>query len=175
MSLMLTVVMECCNQEAELAQTLAGLVSAAVEGLVSDVVILDRGSTDGSARVADAAGCRFHEGGTLHDALGTLRGEWLLLIEPGARLQQGWIEEVMEYMALNREPAKFSLMRRYRRPWLKRIVSRPPPLEHGLLLRKQQAQTAARPGTDLSTCAGRWKSITLRSEIVPARVAKAAA
>lgn len=56
---MLTVIMETKDNEAELAQTLSALVAGAVEGLVSDVIILDHGSTDGSPRVADAAGCRF--------------------------------------------------------------------------------------------------------------------
>ncbi len=45
---MLTVIMETKDNEAELAQTLSALVAGAVEGLVSDVIILDHGSTDGS-------------------------------------------------------------------------------------------------------------------------------
>lgn len=57
---MLTVIMECRDHEPELAHTLSALVTGAVEGLVSDVVILDHGSRDGSSRVADAAGCRFY-------------------------------------------------------------------------------------------------------------------
>ncbi|HUH48874.1 MAG TPA: glycosyltransferase, partial [Mycoplana sp.] len=49
---MLTVLMECHNNEAELAQTLSALVAGAVEGLVRDVIVLDHGSSDGSSRVA---------------------------------------------------------------------------------------------------------------------------
>ncbi len=56
---MLTVIIETRNNEAELAQTLSALVAGAVEGLVSDVIILDHGSRDGSSRVADAAGRAF--------------------------------------------------------------------------------------------------------------------
>ena len=51
---MLTVLLECRDQEPELAQTLSVLVAGAVEGLVSDVVVLDHGSRDGSSKVADA-------------------------------------------------------------------------------------------------------------------------
>ena len=40
---MLTVLMECHDQESELAQTLSVLVAGAVEGLVSDVAVLDHG------------------------------------------------------------------------------------------------------------------------------------
>ena len=56
---MLTIIMETRDNEVELAQTLSVLVAGAVEGLVSDVIILDHGSRDGSVHVADAAGCRF--------------------------------------------------------------------------------------------------------------------
>lgn len=170
--MMLTVVMECRDQEAELAHTLSGLVTAAVEGLVSDVVILDRGSTDGSARVADAAGCRFHTEWLLDEVLRTVRGEWLLLLEPGSRLQPGWIEEVLEYMALNQKPARFSLVRHHRRPLLQRIIATVPPLEHGLLLSKRQALTATRPGMDLEKLGLCMKPVPLRSELVPSRGAR---
>ncbi len=88
---MLTVIMECHDQEPELAQTLSVLVAGAVEGLVSDVIVLDHGSTDGSAFVADAAGCRFYQQWDMKDVLASARGRLLLLIEPGARLGQGWV------------------------------------------------------------------------------------
>ncbi|MCJ8517595.1 hypothetical protein ABID21_000366 [Pseudorhizobium tarimense] len=171
---MLTVLMETRDDEAELAQTLSVLVSAAVEGLIADVVILDHGSKDGSARVADAAGCRFHTDWELQDVLRTVRGEWLLLLEAGARLQQGWVDEVLEYLATATEPARFSLVRRYRRPLLRRILSGAPPLEHGLLLQKRQALASVQPGMNLHALVSRLKLATLRSELVPARAAKAA-
>ncbi len=55
---MLTIILECRDNEAELAQTLSALVTGAVQGIVRDVIVLDHGSRDGSAKVADAAGCR---------------------------------------------------------------------------------------------------------------------
>ena len=93
---MLTIIMECRDQETEAAHTLNALVSGAVEGLVSDVIILDHGSRDGIQKLAEAAGCRYFVDWDMKDVLGTARGDWLFLIEPGARPQPWWIEEVFE-------------------------------------------------------------------------------
>ena len=150
---MLTVLMECRNHEAELAQTLSILVSAAVEGLVSDVIVLDHQSEDGSSRVADAAGCYFHNDWELRDVLPLARGEWLLLLEPGARLQAGWIDETAEFMALSTQVAQFAPSRTHRRPWWKRIGRKGAPLEYGLLLPKQAAMALAKPGNGLEALA----------------------
>jgi hypothetical protein len=49
------------------------------------------------------------------------RGEWLLFVEPGARPQSGWIDEIAEYVALNKLPARFTASRGYRRPFYKRM------------------------------------------------------
>ncbi len=170
---MLTVMMECHNHESELAQTLSGLVSAAVEGLVSDVVVLDHGSLDGTSRVADAAGCRFHTRWDITDVLRTVRGEWLLLLEPGARLQNGWIEEVLEYTALNRQPARFSPSRSYRRPFFKRFGRSVPPLEYGFLIPKKQAIALSRTGMGLEAISSGQKTCRLASEVIPSWVAAA--
>src|SRR4051812_43231929 len=126
---MLTVLLECRDNEPELAHTLAVLVSGAVDGLVSDVVVLDHGSTDGSSRVADAAGCRFLEDWQLGTALQSVRGEWLLVLEPGARPQSGWIEEILEYASFAKLPARFSPSSRFRRPLMQRLTRRPGALE----------------------------------------------
>lgn len=166
---MLTVLLECRDNESELAYTLAVLVSGAVDGLVRDVIVLDHGSRDGSARVADAAGCRFVDKWELHDVLSMARGEWLLLLEPGARPQAGWIEEVLEHASLTKAPARFSPSRRFRRPFLRRW-KRAGALEFGYLMPKQAAAALARPGTDLSELAKGSSARKLRSELIPAWV-----
>jgi hypothetical protein len=170
---MLTVLMECRDQEAELAQTLSILVTAAVEGLVSDVIVLDHASRDGSSRVADAAGCRFHSHWEIRDVLRSARGEWLLFIEAGARPQSGWIEEVMEYLALHRHAARFSPSRNYRRPFFKRIGRSVPPLEYGLIMPKKSAIAAAKSGMTLETLAKGHKATKLASQLIPAWVVRA--
>jgi hypothetical protein len=171
---MLTVVLECQDQEPELAQTLSVLVAGAVEGLVSDVVVLDHGSRDGSSKVADAAGCRFHSQWDIKDILSSARGEWLLFVEPGARPQTGWIDEIAEYVALNRLPARFTASRGYRQPFYKRFGRSKPPLELGLLLPKNHALAAARSGMRLSEFVKGQKLRKLSSELIPSWVARSA-
>lgn len=170
----MTVLIECRDQESELAQTLTTLVAGAVEGLICDVVILDHGSNDGTARLADAAGCRFHRDWDLRDIVAAARGEWLLLIEPGARPSLGWIEETAEYIALNTAPARFVPSRHHKPSLLRRIIRRYPPLERGLLLRKSQAQALAKPDTTLADLVAGLRMKVLTSEIVPAWAARAA-
>jgi hypothetical protein len=167
---MLTVLLECRDNEPELAYTLAVLVSGAVDGLVSDVIVLDHGSRDGSARVADAAGCRFLDKWDLHETLRSARGEWIMLLEPGARPQSGWIEEVLEYASLGKVPARFSPSRRFRRPFFTRLTKRTGALELGFLMPKRQAAALARPGMDLSALAKASSVKKLRSELIPAWV-----
>ena len=167
---MLTVLMETRNQEAELAHTLSTLVTGAVEGLVSDVVILDHGSQDGTGDVADAAGCRFLRDWRIGDVLGTVRGDWLLLLEPGARPLSGWVEEITEYVALNRRPARFSPSRHHRLPLWRRIITHSGPLEDGFLIARQDCPGIAREGMSLAAFAAKGSASRLRSEIMPARL-----
>lgn len=166
---MLTVLLECRDSEPQLAHTLAVLVSGAVDGLVSDVIVLDHGSRDGSARVADAAGCRFIEKWELNEVLRMARGEWIMLLEPGARPQAGWVEEVLEHASLSKAPARFTPSRRFRRPFFKRL--RPAgALEHGFLMPKREAAALAKPGMELSALTRASSVRRLRSELIPAWV-----
>ncbi len=169
---MLTIIMECQDQETEAAHTLNALVSGAVEGLVSDVLILDRGSSDGIQKLAEAAGCRYYGDWDMKDVLDGARGDWLFLIEPGARPQPGWIEEIFEYASVTRDPARFSDSRTFRKPLLKRIGRKRSALENGVILTKRQAVSLARSGFDLEKLASGLKKRVLRSEIIPAWVTR---
>lgn len=167
---MLTVIMECRDQETGLAHTLSVLVAGAIEGLVSDVIVLDHGSTDGSSRLADSAGCRFYSQWDMADVIRSARGEWLLLLEPGARPQNGWIEEIMEYVTVSGSAARFAPSRVFRPPFLKRILRVAPPLECGFLLQKSQAADIARADTPLSAFPKGVKALRLGTEIIPSWV-----
>ena len=170
---MLTVIMESRNHEAELAHTLSALVAGAVEGLISDVIILDYASQDGSERVAEAAGCRFHESWDVAEVIQSARGDWVLLMEPGSRPQSGWIEDILEYVALNKGAAQFAPSRHYRPPFVRRLFHRGPPLEYGLLLTKQDALASAKSGVALSDFPKSRRPRRLSAELIPAAVLKA--
>jgi hypothetical protein len=131
--------------------------------------VLDNGSRDGSARVADAAGCRFVDQWDLNEVLRMARGEWIMLLEPGARPQAGWIEEVLEHASLSKAPARFTPSSRFRKPFFKRW-RRSGALELGFLMQKREAAALAKPGTDLSALTKISAVRRLRSELIPAWV-----
>jgi glycosyltransferase involved in cell wall biosynthesis len=100
---MITAVIETLNDEVALAHALAALVPAATEGVLREVVVIDRGSTDGTLVVADAAGCAIVDaakasGDPLRLVAERARGNWLLLLPPAVVLKPGWQTEAMAFV-----------------------------------------------------------------------------
>jgi hypothetical protein len=141
---MLTVLIETRDDEDGLTRTLASLVGGAVEGVVRDVIVCDRGSTDQTHRVAEHAGCNYIANGEVAAGIRQAKGEWLLILEPGARLVDGWIESVLVHTARMTMPARFSRARGNRAPFLSRVFSRPTALADGLVITKRQATALSR-------------------------------
>jgi len=167
---MISVVIECKNQEQPLAVTLAALVQGAVEGLVAEVIVIDLGSTDDTEKLADAAGCRFLLNPDIRETVRNARGEWLLLVEPGARPLLGWVEHLHQHIASGQKAARFSRSRDYRLPFLARIKHRHSALEHGVLMTKRQAIANARSGKSVESLARGVTMQKLKCEIVSAAV-----
>ncbi|PWW01793.1 hypothetical protein DFR52_102457 [Hoeflea marina] len=167
---MITVILECRDQEGALAVTLAALVQGAVEGLVAEVIVMDRGSGDGSSQLADAAGCRYLVDPDLREVVQHARGDWLFLIEPGARPLLGWIEHLGQHMAAGTTAARLSPSREYRLPFLARLRHRASTLEHGVLISRRHAVANARSGQALEDLARGLAMTRLKCEIVPAAV-----
>ena len=136
---MLTVLIETHNSEEALARTLASLIGAAVEGVVREVIVCDRGSTDHTNKVADQAGCHFLADGGVAAGVRQAKSDWLLLIEPGARLVEGWTEEVLEHIGRTTRPARFSRARADRTRFLARVFSTRRALAEGLVVSKMRA------------------------------------
>ncbi len=135
---MLSVLIETRDDEEGLARTLASLIGGAVEGVVRDVIVCDTGSTDQTHRVADHAGCHFVAGG-IGAGIRQAKGDWLLLLEPGARLAEGWIDDVVAHTARQTMPARFSRARGSRTPFLSRVFQGNRALAEGLVISKRQA------------------------------------
>lgn len=101
--LMLSVVIATDNSERVLVPTLAALVPGAATGLVREVILADGGSRDGTAAIADEAGCRLEVataplGDRLRAAATTARGSWLLFLHPGIVLDSTWIGETTRFV-----------------------------------------------------------------------------
>ena len=166
---MLSVLIETDNQEAELAHSLSALVIGAVEGLVSDVIVLEHGSGTGTERVAEAAGCRFFRSWELESVITEARGDWILVMEPGARPLSGWVESVSEHIAVGTRPARFSCSRRHQAPLWKRLFRRRCQLETGVILPRQTAlDKAAACGQSPFALARKQMTEKLACEMVPA-------
>ena len=109
---MLSVVIATENAERVLVPTLAALVPGATAGIVREVIVADAGSSDATAMIADAAGCRIDVepaplGHRLRQAAAGARAPWLMFLHPGAVPDWTWIEETrrfIEQAELRRRP-----------------------------------------------------------------------
>lgn len=154
---MLSVVIPTRNDELRLVETLASLVPAAAEGTVRDVTVADAGSTDETLKVADLAGCDALVGGPargarLDAAARRAKGPWLMFLEPGVVIEDGWTQEVRSLVeALERrgEASRRAAVFRYgldrfgegaligeRLAGLSRLLTGLPRPEQGLILHK---------------------------------------
>jgi glycosyltransferase involved in cell wall biosynthesis len=115
---MLSIIIATLDCELALARTLAALVPGAVDGLVSEAIVADGGSRDGdgTAIVADAAGCVFIAADAslsrrLKTAAARARAPFLLFLRPGVVLDPGWIGEARRF-AERSAPDRAAVFRR---------------------------------------------------------------
>lgn len=101
---MISVVIPTCNSEEGLARTLSSLVTAAAEGVVREVVIVDSGSTDGTRLVAETAGCALVDrNGTWGERVDAgisamRRSPWVLILPPRVDVDANWHREASVFM-----------------------------------------------------------------------------
>lgn len=165
---MLSVLIETLDDGDRLARTLASLVGGAVEGVVREVLVCDRGSADHTAAVADHAGCLWLGQAGLADGIGRARGEWLLILEPGARLAAGWTEPVLRHAGGTAGPARFTRSGTGGGNMLSRLFSARRPFADGLLISKREAAAAIAKG-GAGALAPRFGLRRLPAGIDPAR------
>ena len=99
---MITAIIETLNEEVTLAHALAALVPAATEGLIRDVIVIDRGSTDGTRAVADAAGCTIIDAAAERDAIRVAveqaRGDWVLFTPAAHVFRPEWQSDAVTFI-----------------------------------------------------------------------------
>ncbi len=92
---MLSAIIATHESERALVPTLAALVPGVTAGLLAEVIVADAGSGDGTAEVADIAGCRFMAsseplGARLKAAAAATRAPWLMFLRAGCVPEAGW-------------------------------------------------------------------------------------
>ena len=178
---MISVVIATLDCEFPLARTLAALVPGAVDGLVSEAIVADGGSRDGTAIVADAAGCSFMTvegplGRRLKAAAATARSPFLLFMRPGIVLDAGWIGEARRFVERS-SPDRAAVFRRasagqapLREMWalLAGALGALPGADQGVLIARQfydslggHPEDAADPERDFIRRVGRRRLATL--------------
>jgi len=165
---MLSVVIETSNDEEDLARTLGSLVNGAVEGMVREVIVCDLGSTDRAHYLAEEAGCIWLATGGAAEGVRRAKSDWLLLLEPGATLVDGWMDSVARHVSRVTMAGRFSRARKARTPFLKRIFAGNRALVEGLLITKRQASSLSRNGQGSEAIARGLATKRLDGEIVPA-------
>jgi len=95
---MLSVVIPTLNAASRLPMCLEALVAPAVEGLATQVIVVDGGSEDASVAIADGFGATVltappGRGGQLKKGAEAARGAWLLFLHADTVLETGWADE----------------------------------------------------------------------------------
>ncbi len=95
----LDVVIPALNAARHLEATVGSLAPGRARGLVREVILVDGGSTDGTADLAGALGCRVlaasrGRGHQLRAGGEAAGGDWLLFLHADTRLSPGWAAAV---------------------------------------------------------------------------------
>lgn len=95
---MISVIIPTLDAESTLGETLAALVPAAVSGLVKEVIVVDGGSSDGTATIVDVAGAALvsapkGRGSQMAAGAARARFPWLLFLHADTVLDGGWERE----------------------------------------------------------------------------------
>jgi glycosyltransferase involved in cell wall biosynthesis len=100
---MISVVIPTLNSERLLPRCFDSLITAAVRGVVREVIVSDAGSSDGTLTIADAAGAHIvlakkGRGVQLAEGVAQAKSDWLLFLHPETALEPGWEVEAESFI-----------------------------------------------------------------------------
>ena len=100
---MISVVIPTVNAERLLPRCFDSLITAAVRGVVREVIVSDAGSSDSTLAIADGAGAhivhaRKGRGQQLAEGAAIARSDWLLFLHPETALEPGWEVEAESFI-----------------------------------------------------------------------------
>ena len=99
---MISVVIPTHNAAATLPAAFRSLLNATIDGVVSEVILADRGSTDATLKIAEAAGATVIQAGRGQQLLAgaqAARKPWLLFLKASSSMEAGWEEEAWAFIA----------------------------------------------------------------------------
>ena len=134
---MITVVIPTLNAEQGLVSCLNSLMPGVMNGLISQLVIADGGSEDGTLKIADEAGADVirserGRGQQLAKGAAAAKSPWILFLHADTLLEPGWELEVQQFLEEillagdGKHAAYFRFRlndRKFSARWLERIVS----------------------------------------------------
>lgn len=100
----ISVIIPTHNSERALIPVLCALVPGATSGILREVILVDAGSHDDTAAIADAAGCVFIPavpdlGQRLRQGARAAHAPWLMFLQPDCLLDQSWPQDVAQFLA----------------------------------------------------------------------------
>jgi glycosyltransferase involved in cell wall biosynthesis len=100
---MISVVIATTNAERLLPRCFDSLITAAVRGVVREVIVADSGSSDATLAIADGAGAHIvhapkGRGQQLAQGAQLAKSDWLLFLHPETALESGWEIEAESFM-----------------------------------------------------------------------------
>jgi glycosyltransferase involved in cell wall biosynthesis len=100
---MVSVIIPTANSERLLPRCFDSLITAAVRGVVREVIVSDAGSGDATLEIADAAGAhivnaRKGRGAQFAEGAAIARSDWLLFLQPQSALEPGWEVEAESFI-----------------------------------------------------------------------------
>jgi hypothetical protein len=163
---MISVVIRAEHNIEALAATLRALIPGVVDGLVGDAVVLAPSSDDVLANVVDGVGATLAIDPALSWASGAriARREWILCLEAGDLLGEGWMTALDRFIALSPAGRGFGRLRRLG-SWRARLRALVPArqVEAGDLVRRELLlSSAGAPGR-----AARIPAVVARAPAVP--------